>query len=152
MEKEGIKKAKLFALRTGLLSSALLLSGCTNVSNTNTQAGTDRLYIPVNSQVQYEQLEDATALIYEENNILIVKLLNYECSYASRNAGISGGEASGTYRLITIEGDILNVHSYNTIIITGNNSYEKAKNIATALIDETGIIYDYNEQMTLKRK
>ena len=149
MEKEGIKKAKLFALRTGLLSSALLLSGCTNVSNTNTQAGT---YSNNNSQVQYEQLEDATALIYEENNILIVKLLNYECSYASRNAGISGGEASGTYRLITIEGDILNVHSYNTIIITGNNSYEKAKNIATALIDETGIIYDYNEQMTLKRK
>lgn len=146
MNSQKLKNIKKDLLRTGLLSGALLLSGCTNsVAVANTQIYSN------SSQQQFDESMNATALICEGNDILIVQLQDYKLDKASSGWANGGVAVGNTYTLTTSEGDFLRVNVFNTIIINGNDSYEKAKKMALSLIDENGIIYDYNDQELLSR-
>lgn len=146
MNSQKLKNFKEGLLRAGLLSGALFLSGCTYSATVPNTRMDNNSY-----QQQFDESMNAAALIHEGNDILIVQLESYRLDKAS-NGWSNGGVAVGnTYTLTTKDGDIIKADVFDTIIINGNDSYEKVKNIAISIIDENGIIYDYNNQKLLSR-
>ena len=105
-----------------VLSSVLLLSGC---SPSKTQ-----------SEVVDNSTPAATAIIITNDNALLVDLSEYDNDY-------SYGQSVADVR--DMDGDrLLLGHDY-TIIVTGENSHQKAEEMAEGLIGDKGEIICYDE-------
>lgn len=94
-----------------LISSTLLLSGCTSDEN-----------------------KTFTAIFITNDNALLIDVDEYQYY------------RSGEVAMYDMNGNKITIDSENVIIIKGENSHEKAQQIAEDLIGEKGEIVDYNEE------